>query len=135
MKIAIKNSDYLGVIANALCMLHCLTTPFIFISQAQASTLSSEIPFLWQSINYVFLFISLIAVYQSIRNSSNFYVRVSLFISWLFLCLFILNEGLEVYHIPEFFTFSAAILLSLLHIYNLKYCTCEEEDCCVHKNS
>ena len=54
-------------------------------------------------------------------------------VSWFFLSFFIINEGLEAYHIPELFTYSAAITLSALHIYNLKYCTCKDDECCVHK--
>lgn len=133
MLISIKNSDYVGACASVLCMLHCMVSPILFMSQTQAVNISIEIPFLWQSVNYIFLFISMIAVYFSIKNSTKLFVKILLAISWLSLSFLIINEGLEGFHFPEIFTYISASLLSIFHIYNLKYCTCNEEDeCCVH---
>ena len=133
MFISIKNSDYVGACASVLCMPHCMVSPILFMSQTQTVNISSEIPFLWQSINYIFLFISMIAVYFSIKNSTKLFVKILLAISWLSLSFLIINEGLEGFHFPEIFTYISASLLSVFHIYNLKYCTCNEEDeCCVH---
>ena len=50
----------------------------------------------------------------------------------------ILNELFELYHIQEFYTYLFATTLCTIHIYNLKYCRCVDDDCCVHstkKNS
>ncbi len=126
------NSDHLGVTANVLCMLHCFATPLLFFSQAQSSTLSFETPFLWQSLNYCFLIISLVAVLLSIKNSTKFIVKFFLITFWSFLSFLIINEGLEVFHIPELYTYLSASTLSFLHIYNLKYCKCKDEDCCAN---
>ena len=131
-KNSIIYSDHVGVTANVLCMLHCFATPLLFFSQAQSSTLSFETPFLWQSLNYCFLIISLVAVLLSIKNSTKFIVKFFLITFWSFLSFLIINEGLEVFHIPEFFTYLSASCLSLLHIYNLKYCKCTDEGCCVN---
>ena len=100
---------------------------------SEFSTLSHEIPFFWQSINYLLLIISFAAIFRSVQNSTNLYIKIFLITAWFFLSFFIINEGLEAYHIPELFTYSAAITLSALHIYNLKYCTCKDDECCVHK--
>ena len=133
MKALINNSDKFGVMANVLCMAHCLATPLLFISQAHNSTLVHEIPFLWQLTNYFFLLISFIAVYFSIKKSTKLFVKIFLMIFWLSLSFLIINEGLEGFHFPEIFTYISASLLSVFHIYNLKYCTCNEDDeCCVH---
>ena len=131
-KNSIISSDHIGVTANVLCMLHCFATPLLFFSQAQSSTLSFETPFLWQSLNYCFLIISLVAVLLSIKNSTKFVVKFFLITFWSFLSFLIINEGLEAFHIPEFFTYLSASFLSLLHIYNLKYCKCTDEDCCAN---
>jgi hypothetical protein len=128
------SSDHIGVFTTVTCMLHCLATPLLFITQAQASTISQEVPFFWQSLNYLFIIISLAAITRSIQNSTNLYVKIFLISAWSILSFFIINESFEIYHIPEFFTYIAAITLSALHIYNLKYCTCKDEECCVHKN-
>ncbi|MDG1791807.1 MAG: MerC domain-containing protein [Flavobacteriaceae bacterium] len=134
MNIKTISSDHLGVFTSVACMLHCLTTPLLFITQAQASTLSHEVPFLWQSMNYLFIIVSLAAITRSVRNSTNSYVKIFLISAWSLFSFFIINESFEIYHISEFFTYLAAITLSALHIYNLKYCTCKDEDCCTHKN-
>ena len=131
MRIAINNSDHLGVIAGGLCMLHCFATPILFLSQA--AVISHDVPLLWTGLNYLFLIVSFFAVYQSAQNSSNSSIKYFLFIAWALLTGLILNEGFEIFHIAEFYTYLSAITLCGLHIYNLKYCTCKDDDCCTHK--
>ena len=130
MLISIKNSDYVGACASVLCMLHCMVSPILFMSQTQTVNISTEIPFLWQSVNYIFLFISMIAVYFSIKNSTKLFVKILLAISWFSLSFLIINEGLEGFHFPEIFTYIFASLLSFFHLYNLKYCQSEDAKCC-----
>lgn len=133
MKLYIKYSDQFGVAANVLCMIHCFLTPFLFISQAKTATYSSEITFLWGFINYLLLFISFIAVYHSAKNTTNKIVKYALITLWLCLSFLIVNEGFEIYHLPEVLTYAAASILASIHIYNLKYCNCKDEECCVQK--
>ena len=45
MFISIKNSDYVGACASVLCMLHCMVSPILFMSQTQTLNISTEIPF------------------------------------------------------------------------------------------
>ena len=130
MKLIIKNSDYIGASTSGLCMLHCFATPLIFLSQAAAINISPEITFLWYSLNYMFLFISFIAIYYSVKNSSNFLVKVLLYLFWLLLSALIINEGLSIFPVPELYTYISAFSLSSLHIYNLKYCRCDDDECC-----
>ena len=49
MKVAINNSDHLGIIATGLCIIHCLLTPVLFLYQV--TIISNEITFLWLSLN------------------------------------------------------------------------------------
>ena len=133
IKIKTISSDHLGILTNVACMLHCLATPLLFVTQAQVSTLTLEVPFFWIFINYLFLFVSLAAISRSVQNSSNSYVKIFLISTWIFLGFFILNENFEIFHIPELFTYLAAITLSALHLYNLKYCSCKDDECCTHK--
>ena len=78
MIITIKNSDHIGVMSSVACMLHCFATPLLFITQAQNSTLIHEVPFFWQSMNYLFIVISLAAITRSIQNSTSSYVKILL---------------------------------------------------------
>lgn len=130
MKLIIKNSDYIGASTSGLCMLHCFATPLIFLSQSAAINISLDITFLWYSLNYMFLLISFIAIYYSVKNSSNFLVKVLLYLFWLLLSALIINEGLSIFPVPELYTYISAFSLSSLHIYNLKYCRCDDDECC-----
>ena len=130
MKLIIKNSDYIGASPSGLCMLHCFATPLIFLSQSAAINISLDITFLWYSLNYMFLLISFIAIYYSVKNSSNFLVKVLLYLFWLLLSALIINEGLSIFPVPELYTYISAFSLSSLHIYNLKYCRCDDDECC-----
>ena len=130
MKLIIKNSDYIGASTSGLCMLHCFATPLIFLSQSAAINISMEITFLWYSLNYVFLLISFIAIYYSVKNSSNFLVKVLLYLFWLLLSALIINEALSIFPVPELYTYISAFSLSSFHIYNLQYCRCDDDECC-----
>ena len=130
MKLIIKNSDYIGASTSVLCMLHCFATPLIFLSQSAAINISLDITFLWYSLNYMFLLISFIAIYYSVKNSSNFLVKVLLYLFWLLLSALIINEALSIFPVPELYTYISAFSLSSLHIYNLKYCRCDDDECC-----
>ena len=58
--------------------------------------------------------------------------KVLFFVFWSFLLFLILNESFGVFRIAETFTFISAFSLSALHIYNLNYCQCADENCCVN---
>ena len=130
MKIIDVNSDHIGVTASSLCMLHCFFTPLLFLSQATTLTLTQKIPFLWQSLNFLFLLISLLAIYHTVKNSSRLSVKVLLVSSWLILTSLIINEFFEISSIPELYTYASSTSLAGLHVYNLKYCRCDDEKCC-----
>ncbi len=130
MKIIINNSDKIGVVSSSLCMLHCFATPFLFLSQSSLIFLSLDFTLPWLLINYVFLFISFIAIFFSVKNSSNKIIRVLLYLFWFLLSGLIINESLGILSIPETATYLSASSLICLHIYNLNYCRCDNEDCC-----
>ena len=54
-------------------------------------------------------------------------------VGFLVLSFLILNEEYGTLHIPELATYIAASNLAFLHIYNLKYCQCDDEECCAGK--
>ena len=110
MNLSIKYSDKVGVASNIICMLHCFATP---------SRNSNK-----KIINYFFIAVSGIAVYFSAKNSTNNIVKFFMVLTWLILSFLIFSEGLEILHLPEILTYLSASFLSLLHIYNHKYCTC-----------
>ena len=129
-----QKSDILGAIASSLCLIHCLATPFLFIAQASAHGHHHHeaAPLWWQSVDYIFLAISFVAVYYSASKTNLNWMPVALYSSWALLALFILNEKLHLFHLDHLFIFIPAIGLVSLHLYNRKYCGCDDDDeCCV----
>ena len=130
MKITLINSDHLGILSSTLCLTHCILTPIFFLYQVEISNQIVGSTTFWQSLNYFFLLISFFAVNRSIKISSNYLIKIFMLISWFLLSSLILNEQLELFSVPEFFSYFAAVSLCSLHIYNLNYCRCEYENCC-----
>ena len=130
MKLIIRNSDRIGALSSGLCMLHCFATPFLFLSQSSLIFISVDFTLTWFILNYVFLFISFIAIYHSVKSSANRFIRIFLYLFWVVLSGLIINESLEIFSIPEAATYFSASSLICLHIYNLRYCRCDDEDCC-----
>ena len=131
MRITTRNSDYLGAIAGVLCIIHCIITPLLFLINAELATKQTLLAL--QVVGYIFLILSFFAVYKSALNTTNNIVKVLFFVVWGFLLFFILNESLGAFRIAETFTFISAFSLSALHIYNLKYCECKDENCCTNE--
>ena len=135
MKYTLKHPDTVGAINSSLCVAHCFATPFLFLTQAQTSLVElSSVPLWWQLLNYVFIIVSFFAVKRTVKNSSNELIKSLLRVSWVLLSALILNEEFEIMHMPELLTYFAGISLASLHIYNLKYCQCEDENCCPPEN-
>lgn len=129
-----SQSDTLGVFASGICLLHCIATPFLFVSAASLDHHDhhhADSPFWWSSIDVIFIIISFIAVYRSARLSSKQWVKYALFASWAFLTFVLLNEKFEGIHLVEEIIYVPAFSLILLHLYNKRYCQCEDENCCV----
>ena len=123
MKLTIKKPDTLGALASSLCLVHCILTPVLLLSQFSAIW--------WGSLDYVFLGLSLFAVSKSARQSAKPVMKPALWFTWIVLALLLINEKLHGFELPEFLTYISAISLAVLHVYNLKYCQCEGDDCCV----
>ena len=65
------NSDYFGILASGLCLIHCFATPFIFIVRSCSAACCAETPIWWKTIDYLFVIISLFAVRQAFKASDN----------------------------------------------------------------
>lgn len=135
-----QRSDLLGALASGLCLIHCIATPFLFVAHAGASHHAHEhghghgheSPLWWGTIDILFLVISLAAVYWSARKSSRNWVKYSLWMAWGLLTFIILNEKMAWMHLPEEVIYVPALGLVGLHIYNQRYCQCEDEECCAN---
>lgn len=119
MNILLKKPDVLGALASSLCLVHCAVAPLLFI-----------MPTWWKQFDYIFLAISLVAVYQSSRTTSSAYVKYGMWLSWTALFVLLMNEKFEGVHLPEILVFLTSISLGALHLYNRKYCNCKTDSCC-----
>ena len=124
-------SDRIGIIASFLCTIHCIATPFLFIAKACSVTCCAEAPLWWVMIDYVFLIVSFVAIYYTNKNSSIRWLKSFLWISWFLLLITILNHSIGFIYLPENFIYIPAFSIILLHLYNLKFCKCEDETCCL----
>ena len=125
-----SKSDVIGAFASGLCMMHCIATPFFFIASACSATCCNTSPIWWQRLDYIFLFVSLFAVYQGSKSSTKLWVSCGLLANWLALFVLILNTKLGWFFIAENFKFFPAFVLIGLHLYNMRYCQCESNECC-----
>ena len=126
--------DTIGSLASTLCLLHCIATPFIFITQACTMSCCADTPIWWQSIDYIFIVISFFAIYRSTQTSTNKIIKSLLWITWLIFFALILNKSLDLIYINKNFAYCAGISLAFLHLYNLRYCQCKSDDCCTSNN-
>ena len=57
----LKNSDIFGATSSSLCLAHCVLTPLLFLSPI----------WWWSSLNILFISVSFIAVYNSVKKTSR----------------------------------------------------------------
>ena len=124
--------DSVGIIASTLCMIHCIGTPFIFIAKACSTTCCAEAPLWWVVIDYIFLFISFIAIYFINKDLKKGWLKNAFWISWFILLFTILNQSLQIIDIPKNFIYIPAISIIVLHFYNLQFCKCKNDACCIN---
>lgn len=137
-----NKSDLLGSLASGICLIHCLATPFLFVAHLgevghhmHSDQHHGASPFWWQMIDIAFLLVSFGAVYWSAKNSSKKWMKIALFISWTALALVILNEKLELFHWVEELIYLPSLSLIGLHLYNRRFCQCENDECLIHEKS
>ena len=121
--------DSIGIIASALCTIHCIATPFLFIAKACSATCCSEAPTWWIMIDYLFLVISFIAIFFITKNTTKNWLKRSFWTSWLVLLFTILNHSVNIIQLPNNFIYIPAVAIIILHFYNLQFCKCQNQTC------
>ena len=127
--------DTIGSLASTLCLVHCLATPFIFITQACTMSCCADAPIWWQSIDYIFIVISFFAILGATKTSTNKIISRLLWITWFIFFALILNKSLGLVYLDKNFGYIAGITLAFLHIYNLRYCQCKSDNCCANNKN
>lgn len=130
-----RKSDFIGISASTLCLIHCVATPFLFVAQAEILESSGTTqPFWWGLLDVIFLLVSYFAVWWSAVNTSKKWVANALWICWGILTLIVVNEKLSLFELPEQAIYIPTIGLIFFHLYNRKYGNhCEEDSCIENK--
>ncbi|GMN05339.1 hypothetical protein MTsPCn5_07270 [Croceitalea sp. MTPC5] len=124
--------NLIGALASGLCLIHYITTPFLFVAQAGLSIHYDSHPQWWDFLDILFFVVSLVAVWWSGKTSSKPQVRLALWISWILLATVILNEKFSFFSLLEEAIYVPSVSLIFLHLYNRKYCKCAGDECCTH---
>ena len=124
--------DSIGIIASILCTIHCVITPFVFIAKACSAVCCSEAPSWWLMIDYFFLMISFLAIFFISKKLTVQWLKNAFWISWSVLLFTIVNHSINIIHLPNNFIYIPSILIIILHFYNLQFCKCQNESCCVN---
>ena len=128
-----EKPDVLGTLASSLCLIHCIATPFIFIAKSCSASCCSATPLWWRFIDYLFLVISFAAIYWTTKSTTLSWIKPILWCSWFMLFIIIINEKIGLLSLPDTIIYVPAISLVMLHLYNKKYCNCENDKCCVNE--
>ena len=130
MKITLRNSDNLGILFSTLCFIHCLITPFFYMTFAGLFIQNELISFSWKGINLIFIILSLFAVNRSTKKTTSKIIKPIFWFSWIFLFFVLFNEEVKFIELPELVSYLSALNLAGIHVYNLKFCGCKDENCC-----
>ena len=122
-----SSSDIIGASASAMCFIHCLVTPFLFVAYSNTVIIENTYPWWWGILDIISLF----AVYWSTYNTSKQFIKYTFWTLWILLALIIINEKWEIVHVAEVFIHLTTLGLVFLHFYNRRYCQCENDKCCV----
>ena len=122
-----SNSDIIGAAASSLCLIHCLATPLLFVAHANVSYMTTSKPQWWGALDLIFLVVSLVAIIWSSKNTTKKWVGKALWLSWIVLAFIVLNEKLGLIPLFEEIIYLPALALIFFHIYNRKYCNCNDK--------
>lgn len=117
--------DLAGVGSSFLCFLHCnISVVFYAVRLSPDFVAACQ----WEFIDYIFLFVSFVAVYNSAKNTSNAWIATAF---WLAYAIMFLSTVLP--HNPVYMEYSAligAFGLMIAHIWNMIYCQiCNSKKC------
>lgn len=117
-----KKPDELGMLSSALCIVHCLATPVLLTILPISAATQGGSQSWWGWLDIFFLLISSFAVFFAVQRSSKTWLRVSMVVSWLMLCFFILNERFGSIEFPFDIVYFPASALIFLHLVNRRQC-------------
>ena len=130
-----KKSDLLGIMASGLCAVHCAVTPFFFAARPLLDkavcdrSCCSNAPLGWAMLDYLFLLISLLAVWYSAKHTTSRTVRFLLWVGWACFAVGLLLEG-GAFASGKWMMYTGSAGLVATHVVNFRHCrACREGQC------
>ncbi|MEO1011577.1 MAG: MerC domain-containing protein [Bacteroidota bacterium] len=117
-------SDLLGVTASGLCAIHCALTPVFFAAKPLLETTMNKHVHgtgFWAQVDYLFLVLSLAAVWYSARHTVHTGIKKVLWGAWGVFAMGLLSEALYFAH-GKWFMYIGSITLVAAHVYNHRHC-------------
>lgn len=116
-------SDLLGITASGLCTVHCLVAPLFFASKPLFDHHGGHAHGTgwWASLDFIFLLLSMLAVYYSSKHTGHQSIKRWLWIAWFVFASGLLMEKFHI-HVATWFLYSGSIALVLIHLLNYRYC-------------
>ena len=115
-------SDYLGMISAIICLIHCLVGPVLVgIGAAHSDHIHEEASGFWANhelFDITFLLIGLIAVYFSASHTHERWMKVLLWMSYVFLAATLLMGSFSV--LFQYLSCGAALIVIFAHFVKLK---------------
>lgn len=125
-------SDMFGAAVSGLCAIHCTLTPLFF---AAKPLLDSSMEghahggSFWSALDYVFLVLSVIAVWYSSRHTTHAKIKWILWISWLFFATGLVLEQFD-FGPAKWLMYIGSFALIITHLQNYRYCQkCKDGTC------
>lgn len=93
-----SGADRVGIISAIVCGVHCLIIPAVFLLKysiadgAEAAGWGVGLPHWWEWLDYIFLAVGFYAVFHAVRHAPSRWIRVALWIFWLFLAIAVVFE-------------------------------------------
>ena len=131
-----KKSDLLGIMASGLCAVHCAITPLFFAAKplldnaiGKTAHGCEHAPWGWAMLDYVFLAVSLLAVWYSARHTDSRPVRLALWSAWACFAMGLMLEA-EHFAFGKWLMYAGSTALVVTHIVNFRHCrACREGNC------
>lgn len=118
-------SDWMGAVVSILCVVHCAVSPLFFVAKPVfASMMVSPHGHphgLWASLDYIFLVLSLMAVWYSSEHTTHATLRWVLWASWVVFAIGLFFEPLE-FPFGPWLMYAGSISLVIAHLQNYRHC-------------
>ncbi|MEM1218368.1 MAG: MerC domain-containing protein [Bacteroidota bacterium] len=117
--------DIFGASVSALCAIHCTLTPLFFAAKPLLDTAEHHHHHhgggLWGSLDYIFLVLSVVAVWYSSRQTSHKTYKWMLWAAWGLFAAGLLLESLDLWYIKGLMYLGSAALV-VIHLQNYRHC-------------